>query len=94
MKKSIRPKHVPQRTCVGCRQVRPKRELVRIVHNANNGVEIDPTGRKSGRGTYLCKAQSCWEIGLKRNRLEHALRTQISQEDRLELLEYSKTLPK
>jgi len=94
MKKSDRIKHVPERTCIGCRQVRPKRELIRIFINDYSWVEIDHTERKSGRGTYLCKQQSCWEMGLLKNRLEHALRTQVTKEKRQELLEYSKTLPK
>ena len=63
-KQSSRPKHVPQRTCIGCREIRPKRELIRVVRT-ESGVEIDPTGKKSGRGTYLCKTKSCWDAALK-----------------------------
>ena len=76
--------HIPQRTCVGCRETKPKRELIRII-GTQTGAEVDTTGRKSGRGAYLCKAISCWEAGLEEGRLEHALRTRISAENRKEL---------
>lgn len=87
------PKHVPQRTCIACRQTRPKWELVRIVHTPQGAVEIDPRGKKAGRGAYLCKQRGCWEMGLKRKRLEHALKTEIAPEQHAGLLEYSKMLP-
>lgn len=89
-------KHVPQRTCIACRKVRPKWELVRIVLTPQGMVEIDPRGKRSGRGAYLCKNQSCWEIGLMRdrkNRLAHTLKMELSPEQRAELLQYSKILP-
>ena len=76
--------YTPQRTCVGCREVKPKRELIRIV-GTKTGAEVDTMGRKSGRGAYLCKAISCWEMGFEKGRLEHALRTKINSENRREL---------
>src|SRR5439155_18913344 len=51
------PKHIPERSCVACDTVRPKRHLVRLVRTADGRVEVDPTWRKSGRGAYLCPAQ-------------------------------------
>ncbi|MFQ5987273.1 MAG: RNase P modulator RnpM [Dehalococcoidia bacterium] len=92
-KKKTRPKHIPQRTCIGCRQTRPKRELVRIVRNTTGAVEVDPTGKKSGRGAYLCKAKGCWEAALKKERLDRALRIKIAQENRRELAQYAEMLP-
>ena len=92
-KKHIRQRPIPQRTCVGCREVRPKRELIRIVRTATEAVEIDPTGKKSGRGAYLCKVKGCWEAGLKRERLDRALRTKITSENRGELAQYAEILP-
>lgn len=83
--------HVPERTCIACRQVKNKRELVRVVRN-QDGVMVDETGKMSGRGAYLCKVKKCWEDGLKGNRLEHVLRTAISQEDRNKLVEYQASL--
>ncbi len=88
-----RPKHVPQRTCIACHQVKPKRELLRIVRTPLGRVEIDPTGKKSGRGAYLCAHRSCWNTALKKKRLEQELETTISEEDRAALEEYATTLP-
>lgn len=92
-KKQPRPKHVPERTCIGCREIRPKRELIRIVLTESGGVEIDPTGKRSGRGAYLCKAKTCWEAGLKKEHLDRALRTKIAVEDRRALAQYGEMLP-
>jgi hypothetical protein len=78
---------------VGCRKVKPKPELIRLVHTVGGAVEIDPTGKKKGRGTYLCRARECWEAGLKKNRLERALRAKIDPENHTYLLEYGKSLP-
>ncbi len=91
-KQPLRPRHVPQRTCIACGEKGAKRELIRIVRTADGTVEIDPTGKEAGRGAYLCKARRCWEIGLKKNRLERALKTRIVAEKREELSEYSKML--
>jgi predicted RNA-binding protein YlxR (DUF448 family) len=88
-----RPKHVPQRTCVACHQVKPKRELLRIVRTPQGRVEIDPGGKKSGRGAYLCANRSCWQAGLKKKRLEHELEVTLLEEDRLALEAYAATLP-
>ncbi len=85
--------HVPQRTCIACRETKAKRELIRLVQVAGGGVEVDPTGGKDGRGAYLCPSPSCWEIGLKRDRLEHVLRTKVIPQNRYELALYGKNLP-
>lgn len=69
-----RPRHVPQRTCVACRQGRAKRELVRIVRGVDGSVQVDPTGKKSGRGAYLCNQPECWAAGLTRGVLARALK--------------------
>ena len=84
-------KHVPQRTCVGCRQVLPKRTLVRIVRT-QEGVLVDQSGKKPGRGAYLHDRRSCWERGLK-GTLAHALKTEITAKDLEELLAFMGTLP-
>ena len=86
-------KHVPQRTCVGCRAIRPKREMVRIVRTPDGGVEIDETGKMSGRGAYLCRRQECWDIALKKDRLQHALKTSLTDEERATLEEFAHKLP-
>ncbi|HEY5728923.1 MAG TPA: YlxR family protein [Anaerolineales bacterium] len=86
-----RVKHVPQRTCVGCREVLPKRTMIRIVRTAE-GVQIDPTGKLAGRGAYLHDRRECWERGLK-GTLAHALKSDISLDERVKLDEFMSTLP-
>lgn len=82
-KKPRRQKHVPQRTCVGCHEIMPKRSLIRIVKGPE-GVMIDLTGKSHGRGAYLHDERSCWVRGLKGS-LAHALRTQINEQELAEL---------
>jgi len=94
-RKSINPtpvKHIPQRTCVACGEVRPQRELVRLVRVSGGGVEVDPVGRKPGRGAYLCPTPDCWQAGLKKGRLEYVLRTIITEDNRQQLIKYSQEL--
>jgi predicted RNA-binding protein YlxR (DUF448 family) len=86
-----RIKHVPQRTCVGCREVLPKRTMIRIVRTAE-GVQIDPSGKLAGRGAYLHDRRECWEQGLK-GALSHALKVGLSQEERANLENFMSTLP-
>jgi predicted RNA-binding protein YlxR (DUF448 family) len=85
-------KHIPQRSCVACGRLRPKRELIRLVRLSGGGVEVDSSGKKVGRGAYLCPAGDCWEVGLKQGRLEHALRTAISPDNREQLIKYGQGL--
>ena len=87
-----RVKHIPQRTCVACRKTSSKRELVRLVRISDGSVEVDATGKRAGRGAYLCPTQQCWEPGLKSGRLEHTLRTNITQGNRDQLIRYGKSL--
>ncbi|MEA3377439.1 MAG: YlxR family protein [Chloroflexota bacterium] len=85
----MRRKRIPQRTCVGCRTVRPKRELVRIVRTPEGCVTVDETGKRSGRGAYLCPEPSCWERALSKGQLSRALRTNLTEEVRARLREYA-----
>jgi len=87
-------KRIPQRTCVACRQVRSKRELVRLVSVSGETVEVDTTGKKVGRGAYLCPALKCWETGLKGGRLEYALKTSLTKENREQLINFVRDLLK
>ena len=84
-------KHIPQRTCIGCREVLSKRQLLRIVRTAE-GVRVDLTSKLAGRGAYLHDKRSCWARGLK-GALAHALKTEIGPEDRVRLEEFMNTLP-
>jgi predicted RNA-binding protein YlxR (DUF448 family) len=90
-KTTQRVKHVPQRTCVGCRETLPKRQMVRIVRTAD-GVRVDPMGKVAGRGSYLHDKHECWVRGMK-GALAHALKTELTAEDRARLEEFMKTLP-
>lgn len=83
-KKPARRKHTPQRTCVGCRRVLAKRDLIRVVRTPD-GVFVDSTGRLAGRGAYLHGLRSCWEAALKGS-LAKSLKAELSPEDRERLL--------
>jgi uncharacterized protein len=81
-----RPRHVPQRTCVACRQTSAKRQLVRVVRGVDGSVAIDPTGKRSGRGAYVCDSAECWQAALKRGILVRALKIEIIPEVDLQTL--------
>ena len=81
-----RPKHIPQRTCMVCREKNDKRRLTRIVNNQEEGILIDPTGKKTGRGAYVCQKDSCWETISRSNALELALKTPVSAEQKAALV--------
>ena len=88
-----RPKHVPVRTCVACRRTDAKRGLFRLVRDADGRVAVDPTGKRAGRGAYLCHDPACWEQALKRRGLERALRIEVIQpEDRVALEQIAQKL--
>lgn len=76
---------------MGCREVLPKRTMIRIVRTTE-GVQIDPTGKLAGRGSYLHNSRDCWERGLK-GALANALKTNINDEERAKFEEFMNTLP-
>ena len=82
-----RPRHIPQRTCVACRQTGAKRQLVRVVRAPDGSVSIDPTGKKSGRGAYLCDSPECWQAALKRGALSRGLKLEFIPEADLQTLD-------
>ncbi len=67
-------KRVPERMCVGCRAMRPKKELIRVVAPAEGPVSVDRTGKLPGRGAYLCPERTCLAAALKGKRLDRALK--------------------
>jgi predicted RNA-binding protein YlxR (DUF448 family) len=85
---SAKSKHLPQRTCIACRQVKEKKALIRLVSTKNGIAEIDVFGEKPGRGAYLCPNKNCWELALRKNRLDYALRTKLHDDNRQTLCEY------
>jgi len=86
-----RIKHVPQRTCIGCRSTLAKKELIRIVRTPL-GVQVDPTGKAAGRGAYVHNVRSCWEQALK-GPINHALKTEITEADRQMLQKFIDGMP-
>lgn len=89
--KPAKPKHIPQRTCVGCRTVLAKRALIRVVRQPD-GVQVDLTGKLAGRGAYLHNQRSCWERGLK-GTLANALKANLTDDDRQRLEQFLASLP-
>lgn len=67
-------RHAPQRSCIGCRTVREKRDLVRVVLTPEGPLALDPSGKAPGRGAYLCGTESCLALAVKRKALERAFR--------------------
>ena len=85
MAKQGRRKHVPQRTCVVCRSAMDKRQLTRLVYDPMEGLVIDLTGKRKGRGAYLCQNAACWQQAAASSVLEQSLRVQLSAEDKARL---------
>lgn len=90
-KPSRRIKHIPQRTCVGCRLTLPKRNLVRVVRTPE-GIQLDPGGKLAGRGAYLHNQRSCWQRALK-GALGNALKIELTEQDRALLTSFAASLP-
>lgn len=73
-------KSIPLRTCMGCNEKKPKKELVRIVKNKDGQISLDKTGKLDGRGAYICNSAECLEKVIKSKRLEKVLESNISEE--------------
>lgn len=71
---------IPQRKCIGCNQSKDKKDLIRVVKNAEGEISIDTTGKKPGRGAYICNDVNCLRAARKGKKLEKAFETQISEE--------------
>ncbi len=76
----MKDKKIPLRMCTGCMEMKPKKELIRIVKTPEGEVCVDLTGKKSGRGAYICKCIECLEKSFKAKRLSRNLDTPISEE--------------
>ncbi len=74
----VKKRKIPLRVCIGCQEKRPKKELVRVVRTPDGEVVLDTTGKKPGRGAYLCPAEECFKKAIKGRRLEKNLRHPIS----------------
>lgn len=73
-------KKIPQRTCLGCGETKPKQELIRIVKQSDGKIFIDKTGKANGRGAYICNNVSCLDKAIKSKRLNKNFETEINNE--------------
>lgn len=73
----MRQKKIPLRMCVGCRQMRPKKELIRVVRSPEGEIKVDAVGKAPGRGAYLCPAGGCLEKAVKTRALDRALEQKV-----------------
>ncbi len=76
----MKKKKIPLRKCVACNENKPKKELIRIVKNNENFVDVDLTGKKNGRGAYICSNKECLDKAMKSKRLSRALEIEIPEE--------------
>jgi predicted RNA-binding protein YlxR (DUF448 family) len=74
------PKKIPMRQCVGCREMKPKKELVRVVRSPEEEISLDFRGKAPGRGAYVCPSTDCLKRAVKSRALERAFDTAIPQE--------------
>lgn len=75
----MKTKKIPKRMCNGCMTMKPKKELIRVVKNKENQIFIDETGKKPGRGAYICKDIECLQKAIKSKRIEKSLGVKISE---------------
>ena len=75
-----KPKKIPMRMCVGCREMKPKKELIRVVRSPEGEVSLDATGKKPGRGAYCCFDAACLKRALKQGQLDRQLEVKLTDE--------------
>lgn len=78
-------KKIPMRMCTGCREMKPKKELIRVVKATNGEISLDSTGKLNGRGAYICKNKDCLIKAKKTNALSRAFETRVSDDIYLKL---------
>lgn len=76
----MKQRKIPMRMCLGCQEMKPKKELIRIVRNKENEISVDFTGKKPGRGAYICKSTTCFEKAAKTKKIERTFETPVSDE--------------
>ena len=76
----MKPKKIPMRMCVGCREMKEKRDLIRIVRTPEGDAVLDPTGKKSGRGAYVCRRAECLQRAIRQKQLERQLEIKLTQD--------------
>lgn len=70
----------PLRKCTGCNEMKPKKELIKVVKTPQGEIQLDPTGKMPGRGAYICKSRDCMQAAKKQRRLERSLSCKIPEE--------------
>ena len=75
-----KPKKIPMRMCVGCREMKEKKSLIRVVRSPEGAVSLDPTGKKPGRGAYVCRNGACLQRAIRQRQLERQLQAAIAPE--------------
>lgn len=76
----MKTKKIPMRMCLGCGEMKPKRELIRVVKSKEEDISLDLTGKKSGRGAYICKSVECFEKARKARKFERSFSCMISED--------------
>ncbi|HEX9061974.1 MAG TPA: YlxR family protein [Clostridia bacterium] len=76
----MKQRKIPMRMCLGCQEMKPKKELIRVVKDNENNITVDFKGKSPGRGAYICKNVSCFEKARKAKRFERAFESPISEE--------------
>ena len=76
----MKTKKIPKRMCLGCGEMKPKRELIRVVKSKEGDISLDLTGKKSGRGAYICKSVECFEKARKARKFERSFSCMISED--------------
>ncbi len=89
-----KPRKIPMRMCVGCREMKPKKELLRAVRSPEGTVSLDATGKKPGRGAYCCYNADCLRRALKQGQLDRQLEVKLSPEINAQLMETMQRLLK
>jgi predicted RNA-binding protein YlxR (DUF448 family) len=74
------PKKIPLRKCVACQEMTPKKSLIRVVRSPESEIKLDPTGKASGRGAYICTKAECFALARKKNAFERALKSKVADE--------------
>ena len=81
------PKKIPMRQCVGCREMKPKKELIRVVRAPDGGISLDFRGKAQGRGAYVCPNRDCLKKAIKSKAIERAFETSVPEEIYAQLAE-------
>jgi predicted RNA-binding protein YlxR (DUF448 family) len=76
----LKQRKIPMRMCLGCQEMKPKKELIRVVRNKENEISVDFIGKKPGRGAYICRSSQCFEKARKAKRFERAFESSINDD--------------